>query len=121
MKMNPEVKARWVKALRSGEYGQTKEVLKDTGGFCCLGVLCDVFAKEDGRREWRVSELSSMADGEFGLHTRDKGMPSALIGIWSGLDFSTRVEIDGDWKTLWQHNDDGSTFAEIADAIEKQL
>lgn len=31
----------WVKALRSGEYGQTKDRLWDgKNGYCCLGVAC---------------------------------------------------------------------------------
>lgn len=40
MKMPKKLKARWIKALRSGEYGQTKGTLTDgKGNFCCLGVL----------------------------------------------------------------------------------
>jgi hypothetical protein len=50
--MNPDVKTRWVEALRSGEYAQGREVLHrvshDDGAlFCCLGVLCDL-AYRDG-------------------------------------------------------------------------
>jgi hypothetical protein len=40
--MNPELKSKWLTALRSGEYPQTTGVLRDNKGFCCLGVLCDV-------------------------------------------------------------------------------
>lgn len=40
--MNPEVKQKWVRALRSGEYNQTQGALQDRKGFCCLGVLCDI-------------------------------------------------------------------------------
>lgn len=38
--MDAEKKAAWVKALRSGEYTQTREVLYDNraNGYCCLGV-----------------------------------------------------------------------------------
>jgi hypothetical protein len=41
MKLPKKVKAKWLKALRSGEYKQAKGTLHDpeTGGFCCLGVL----------------------------------------------------------------------------------
>ena len=38
-----------IKALRSGEYAQTKESLQDDHGYCCLGVMCAVFEKETGR------------------------------------------------------------------------
>lgn len=34
---------KWVKALRSGKYQQTKSRLQDEKGYCCLGVACDIF------------------------------------------------------------------------------
>lgn len=36
--------AEWVAALRSGKYKQAKKKLHNsrTGGFCCLGVACDL-------------------------------------------------------------------------------
>lgn len=33
-----EGKRAWLKALRSGKYKQTKERLRGSRGFCCLGV-----------------------------------------------------------------------------------
>lgn len=38
---------KWCKALRSGEYKQTKETLQDENGFCCLGVACDLFIPKE--------------------------------------------------------------------------
>lgn len=38
--MNPQVKAQWIEALRSGKYTQGKNLLKShspTPQFCCLG------------------------------------------------------------------------------------
>jgi hypothetical protein len=40
--MNAEIKQKWVAALRSGNYKQTKVCLHNKEGYCCLGVLCDV-------------------------------------------------------------------------------
>ena len=45
MSLNKENIRKWVKALRSGRYRQTREVLKSTDGnkhaaYCCLGVAC---------------------------------------------------------------------------------
>jgi len=34
---------KWVTALRSAEYSQTKGKLQDEQGHCCLGVACDIF------------------------------------------------------------------------------
>lgn len=47
MAMNKVLKAKWVKALRSGKYkqidGWLKKYLEDgSTGFCCLGVLQDI-------------------------------------------------------------------------------
>lgn len=40
-KMDPGLKKRWVAALRSGKYRQTRRgQLKHKGAYCCLGVLC---------------------------------------------------------------------------------
>lgn len=46
-----------MEALRSGEYPQTQGRLRDGNGFCCLGVLVDLFLKEN-EKEW--------IEGEFG-------------------------------------------------------
>lgn len=45
-----EVIEHWIKALRSGEYKQAQNKLKNTqkNSFCCLGVLCDLAAKDGG-------------------------------------------------------------------------
>lgn len=40
--MNPEWKAKWVAALRSGNYQQGSGDLRHDDRFCCLGVLCDL-------------------------------------------------------------------------------
>lgn len=43
-KMNRRLKAKWVKALRSGKYPQGEGVLRSyAGAYCCLGVLCEAF------------------------------------------------------------------------------
>jgi len=47
--MNPEVKKKWVEALKSGKYKQGQRALhlktSDGSFFCCLGVLCDLYIK----------------------------------------------------------------------------
>lgn len=45
--MTPELKAKWIAALRSGEYQQGRGRLRtDDNRFCCLGVLCAVTGRE---------------------------------------------------------------------------
>jgi hypothetical protein len=40
--MNKELKQKWIDALCSGDYPQTQSELCNSGGYCCLGVLCDI-------------------------------------------------------------------------------
>jgi hypothetical protein len=58
--MNQQIKARWIEALRSGKYGQTTSHLSDKEGFCCLGVLCDLYIQDHPTTsEWRQYEEDS--------------------------------------------------------------
>lgn len=40
--MDPEIKAKWIKKLRSGQYEQGRGRLVNDDKHCCLGVLCNV-------------------------------------------------------------------------------
>jgi hypothetical protein len=53
--MNQEIKLKWLEALRSGQYKQTKYSLKNEKGFCCLGVLCDIYSQEN-KTPWEKHE-----------------------------------------------------------------
>ena len=110
--MNQEIKAKWVAALRSGEYKQTKDVLQSSSGYCCLGVLCDIHEKETGFSI--VDNLRETIDDEHLGHT---------VQQWAGLGFEygAHVFISHDNRPLTAHNDSGKTFLQIADAIEEQL
>lgn len=114
--MNPEIKARWVAALRSGEYKQGEgELRSKTERFCCLGVLCDL--KDDSA--WERDD----AEFPYGYGSvAEYDLPPQEVGAWAGFDwYVTEVTISGKRMTLYDHNDAGRTFAEIADAIEAQL
>lgn len=71
-KMNPDVKTKWLEALRSGEYKQARGQLQHKHGFCCLGVLCDIYAKE-GKGSWEKT-----------FYQMD-GLPPDVIKDWAGL------------------------------------
>lgn len=130
--MNPDIKAQWVAALRSGEYTQTKGYLHRTepdgdtpAGYCCLGVLCD------------IAEKAEVVTGEIidsGLHAPKRlryydGDAQTLPGnvvVWSGIgDENPIVEVYINSlrsETLATLNDShGYTFAQLADVIEAQL
>ena len=58
--MKKRVLTKWLKALRSGKYKQGRGALcqidkKGTESFCCLGVLCDLYNKEQRRNKKKDS------------------------------------------------------------------
>jgi hypothetical protein len=110
--MNPQIKQKWVSVLRSGEYQQTQGRLRTDNGFCCLGVLCDLYGKEHNV-EWEPG-----CDNHYEFQGNNASL-SLYVVEWSGLEGSNPY-VDGG-KTLSLLNDSGKTFEEIADVIEEQL
>jgi len=57
-----EEQEKWLAALESGKYAQTKHYLHDDAGYCCLGVACEVLGYEwvEGNEKWfRIKGLNS--------------------------------------------------------------
>lgn len=122
-KMNPEIKQKWVEALRSGEYTQGSEALYriDENSFCCLGVLCDIRRKELNQDFSFFDEILEDTGGEEYLPRQIVDWAEFSINYVSRCDFGYRVEIPENKEVLDQLNDDGVSFLEIADKIEKYL
>ena len=135
--MNSEVKAKWLEALRSGEYRQGRYRLRDDNDdLSCLGVLCDIYTKEAGGSwEWEHSEgwVNGIPKGgaykivhEDSIDYATTRLPS-FVRNWAGLESSnpdvivTEGMCDFVPATLAQLNDKGKGFEEIADIIEHQL
>ena len=97
--MNQEFVARWVAALRSGEYAQTTGRLRDDAGYCCLGVAFDLLAK-DGKGSWA------------GVSKEEGYIPSGYGETYVGLSLDRQDD-------LAALNDNGATFAELANHIER--
>lgn len=113
--MKPEIKTKWLEALRSGEYEQGRVMLKDSSSgtctYCCLGVLTELYAQEHN--------LTFTGQGS---HLKKEGPEEYLSSYpaqWAGLSSNTgRGSIQ---NTLAELNDAGETFEDIADYIEKFL
>ena len=130
--MNADIKKRWVDALRGDKYKQTTQVLHKalrnstegtyTDSFCCLGVLCDLHIKHAAEPHEGWSEDDSKTVCEFVYLDESTFLPE-IVRQWSGMEDCSgdEVTIDDKRETLASHNDNGCTFAEIADAIESQL
>lgn len=125
--MNQEIKQRWVSALRSGEYKQAKRALHPTnGGFCCLGVLCDLYLQERDRG-WQSEGINRITNEPYPFDSAlCEGEGDVLpysVQVWAGLDAENpAVRVGSDrWADLAYLNDGGSSFVELAELIEAQL
>lgn len=108
--MNKHVKRKWLRALRSGEYGKGAGRLVYTGRgekwqYCCLGVLvCEMvpeYVKVD--EIWR----SLMVDGASDFIPDD-------LAVMYGVDDDTQ-------STLANLNDKSDSFAPVIAYIEEHL
>jgi hypothetical protein len=108
--MDEKLKAKWVKALRSGEYNQGQGHLRrqKIESYCCLGVLADVI-DPDG---W-----SKPVDNKILYGWRGEENPGSLP-----YSLQKEIRISGHAGTLIDMNDHKlSSFNDIADYIEKNL
>ena len=99
MKMDKNVKEKWLSALRNREYKQSSGYLRDEDGFCSLGVLGDVIDNS----KWSKDEQGFyLYDGNF-IFLSPKILP---------LDIQHHLS---------KMNDDDCDFSGIADYIEMRL
>jgi hypothetical protein len=125
--MKADIKAKWLAALRSGQYEQTDKVLRNNEGVCCLGVLCDLYAQETGM-EWFHN------NDDYSMHGADSVLPLE-VRRWADLPHE-----NGAFVMVSRHYDEGENttvanypsltelndnwmydFHQIADVIEEQL
>jgi len=121
--MNQNILQRWVSALRSGDYKQGTHRLRSADNkYCCLGVLGDIYAKENKKR-WRKSNNDL---DEYGLHKNENYLTQE-VEEWAGIgredkySLSPKVKYQGKKQWLSTLNDDEKlSFTEIADLIEAE-
>jgi hypothetical protein len=113
--MNENAKA-WVAALRSGDYKQGREVLRDGDEFCCLGVACDLAVKAglpiDVHNEYAVAS-----------YNENTGTLPNIVRRWLGLTTDTGGYWDkaiGSGSLAALNDDRGYDFEQIADVIEQE-
>lgn len=109
---------QWIAALRSGQYQQGQMRLRNSDGFCCLGVLCDLEVKLGG--------------GTWEMRTAIDGFSSWVFNSSNGFEVDAHTYLPASLKdciylprdsegTLAGMNDEGRTFAQIADYIEAEV
>ena len=128
--MDAQLKAKWVEALRSGEYEQAREMLHDVanGGYCCLGVLCKVMGAEFGPGSEKHEDEDGatllmfdhvpVLDGRVLSNNDDEKLKDSLCKELGIPDQSELISRNDGKKRLGIHK---HSFAEIADYIEKNL
>jgi hypothetical protein len=109
-------RALWAKALESGKYKQAKNNLRNSQGFCCLGVACDLYATATGRGQWnKPNWIFEAGSGE----SRNAVLPT-VVADWFGLMDTNPDLVDPDTgqdhsSAFW--NDTGFTFTKIAKMV----
>ncbi len=114
--MNKEIKRRWVAALREPGRKQTRNYLETRDGQCCLGVLCEIAARD--------GVITKTYDASKTCHYDDKTSTlSNTVIRWAELlnSLGAAVMHRGSCMALSQLNDARIPFTVIADLIEEQL
>lgn len=129
--MKKTIKKLWIKALRSGKYKQASGHLRKNGGFCCLGVLCDLYKQTTGNGKWlprdSVCRTSAFQIGSFTSHA---ALPEDVMD-WAELsspdpqcgNLRLSVHNDGNRNEWTNRVVAGSrkNFKQIANLIQKYL
>lgn len=130
------IRTEWARRLRSGDYAQGKERLRDDSNdearYCCLGVLCEL-AVEAGVIRYD-SVMQSYYDPDEVDYVRYGGVLPPAVSRWAEL-----IEVTDDGQVLTVAdpvvtdptttddvplsllNDDGAPFITLARLIEEQL
>lgn len=116
--MNKENIKLLVEDLRSGKHKQTKRRLRNilSNGYCCLGRACEVFMQHNPNViETKIDELTKTF-----YYAGEAAVLPEVVAKWYGFATFTgwfKLE-NGGRCSLVSLNDNGRTFAEIADVIE---
>jgi hypothetical protein len=106
-----EAEALLIAALRSGEYKQGMNCLREGGAFCCLGVASDLYAKAHPGAEWKPDGTFSDGERVATIYL------TTAVRLWLGW-----YSPQGSFKSglsLANENDRGASFEAIADIIER--
>jgi len=106
--MHAELKQSWIQALRSGKYNQGRGHLRaELYGktyHCAMGVLYDLIATPEQWERLRLGESSHFYGAYLPIETYEQ------------TNIDPRFE-----KRIASLNDEGATFHEIADIMERDL
>ena len=137
MGMKAEDKAKWLEALRSGEYEQIDSTLCADGRYCCLGVLETILDGDVEKDEMGMPQSSPTCD-----FLNRHSIEVELRGLQQGKEWPTEfplLDYKGVYNKLMEMNDEliaeydavyneytdnrvhANTFKDIADYIEQNV
>lgn len=134
-KMPPAKKKAWIADLRSGDFKQAPDTLcmaPDTHEdvkqekYCCLGVACVTFGETWVKRRWGKGKYGTVRWGLAGNSIEANGEGWAVTDT-PATDMPSKVALkrwglDPDAaRVLATMNDNGKSFKQIANWIEKNL
>jgi hypothetical protein len=133
MEPNKGALRKWVAALRSGGYEQGRRRLhnldrsdsnNEKHTYCCLGVACEVFNKENPEEAMATSVVQVAGDDYFGVSYSGKAsVLPARVARWLGVFPDLNPSIDGHSLSTWNDGDTNDAtprdFEAIADMIER--
>ena len=87
--MKKDIAKLWTKALRSGKYKQGKYTLRNhDNSFCCLGVLCDLYNKEQKKKKKKtlnVVKINDKVEGKCYKYGCSTSYLPAIVREWAGM------------------------------------
>lgn len=112
MALSKAMKTKWLKALRGRKYKQGIHALNDTkeGTHCVLGVFCDLSTEVFAKGINRFNQTIYYCDECPGILTSNTVPPMVKDAPTSQQQIK-----------ITSMNDNGKTFKELADYIEKNF
>lgn len=119
--MKPELKTKWITALRSGNYAQVTGYLRKedaTYSYCCLGVLCDIIDPNGwSGDEWfseDYCEVDYGQDGQIFPECQDAELDGYML---EQVGLSEKIHA----QLIHLNDDEKQDFKVIADYIEREV
>lgn len=111
--MNKAIANKWLAELKSGDYKHGTGFLRDSDKFCCLGVLCNLHAKEH-------PHIAATQTNSYSYLGYSSILPDE-VRDWAGLNDSTGLfrNENGFINSLVRINDTSSSYKPVIEVIEK--
>lgn len=101
--MNPEIKQRWITALRSSGNTTSKEVLIEISvdTYCCLGVQCSAAVAKSTKRINPMDWLVRLLDYLFGCSHPKTTFPQTIRAGGTKRTYIVCLDCGREWDYAW--------------------